>query len=257
MPNADHADLTVTLDDLLEHVVRYGVDIFPPVDFRTELTRAQDLFSRLHEKWPAYYRELDFAPENNQFRAFTTWSQAGGTARCPSLAIVPRGPVFMYPLRLPPPLGEIQHSLDLDGLFMDSLRQLRKTFPGREVLRAGLVRHLVFSTGRTSSVSYINSRFGTFLHSSPTGGEATITFQDGTCNLRARLSTTEIRHEQRLPLTGQVLQVESEYGIKVEFDVNNVQLRPMQEPEIGIVLQRAHSLWPKELIAFINSPASR
>jgi len=248
---SDQADsLTITLDDLHQHVVRYGLDVFPPIDVRNEITRAHDLFQNLQEQWPDFYQEINFRPQSSEFRILTTYSLDGGSAKVPTFSLTNRGPVFRFPLRLHD-LGDLNQDKDLDQILLGSLGLTRKTFPGLQILRIGLVRELVFGTGKTPSIPYISSRVGSFPGATPRGGNLLALFHDSRCNIRVRVQSIEIHRRARTP-TRQVLSDELEYGLQVEFDVNNIEMKPQSDTELETTLQRAHSLWPKGLLEYIN-----
>jgi hypothetical protein len=243
--------LSLTLDDLQHHVVKYGLDVFPPLDVRTETTRPPDLFRSLHERWPGFYEELSFRPESNDFRILRSYQSQTATANVATFTLTQRGPVFTFPLCLDP-LGEFNRDANLDEVFAGSLAETRRHFPGMQILRVGLVRELVFATGQASSIPYLSARFGGFPGAAPAGGNALLLFRDERCNIRVAIETIRIHRQARTP-TNQVLEDSSEYGLKVEFDVNNIDMRPQPESDIAVTLERAHSLWPRQLLEFLNS----
>jgi len=249
---SDSDVLNVTLDDLQQHIVKYGLDVFPPLDVRNEVTRTHDLFQALQEGWPDLYQELNFRPQSGEFKVLTSLESKAGSIKHPTLVFTQRGPMFAFACRLPDPLGVYHREGDLDEVVLSSLAVIRKTFPGIDVLRIGLVRELVFTTGKTISVPYLADRFGVFSGTAPKGGSVRLTFQDDRCNVRITIGTIEIRRQAHVAMSGQVLTDELAYGLQVVFDVNNIEMRPQETADIETTLQRARSLWPKELLDFVN-----
>lgn len=243
---------SVSPDDLEQHIVKFGVDLFPPLDVRDETTRANELFRELNTNWPTYFQELTFRPQSNEYGVWSTYEFPRGKARIPSLTFVPRGVVFTFPERLQPPLGDWRHQESYEELFLVALNQVTRVFPGRDVLRVGLIRELLFNVGQTPSGAYISSRFGEFPGAEPRGGEVLLTFQDDQCNIRVKITTVEIRRQAQLPATGQVMREELEFGLSVNFDVNNKEMRPQGPEQIRDTIIRAGSFWPKQLLEFLN-----
>ena len=246
--------MDISLDDLQHHVVRYGLDVFPPLDVRNEITRTHDLFQALQEKWPALYQEISFNPQASEFRILASFQFPSGRPKAPTLEFTPRGPVFRFPLLLPPPLGECQYEgrEDLDAVFKESYNCIVGAFPGRQVLRAGLVREAVFSTGQDDPVPWLAPGQDAFPGAVAKGVDETTTFRDDRCNLRIKIQTIEIRRQAHVSATRQVLAEECEHGLQVEFDVNNIEMKPQSDSDIDLTLERAHSLWPDELIGYLN-----
>ncbi len=248
---SDQADsLTITLDDLQQHVVRYGLDVLPPIDVRNETTRAHDLFRSFQERWSQFYQEFSFRPQSGELAILAAYGSNRGVVKIPTFTLTRRGPVLRFPLRLQD-LGDFNQDQDLDEVFRGSLGLTRKTFPGLQIYRVGLVRELVFGTGQTPSIPYLSSRVGTFPGAAPRGGQILVAFRDSLCNIRVKVQTIEMRRVTRTP-TVHLLSDQPEYGLQVEFDVNNVEMKPQSDADLESTLQRAHSLWPKELLRFIN-----
>lgn len=245
-------DLIISLDDLQQHIVKYGFDIYPPIDVRNEVTRTHDLFQALQERWPKIYQELSFRPQSGEFKVGASFEFHEQTIKFATLVLTQRGPVFGFPIRLPDPLGGHEHEEQLDELVLASLGLIRKTFPRFDVLRVGLVRETMFGTGQSDSAPYLTNRFGVFPGTVAQGGKALLTFHDDTCNVRVTIDTVQIQRKSQMKAGGRVLSEESSYGLKVDLDVNNKEMRPQETSEIEMVIQRAHSLWPKEMLDFIN-----
>lgn len=253
MATPDDTTLAISWADLEHHVVKYGLDVFPPPDMRADMTHAQDLFHSLREEWPHLYQDLSLSPERNEFRIEATFSGQGKTARFPTLVFTARGPVFAYPLLFPKPIGQLNHKADFDDIFWKSFRLLKKSFPTIQVLRLGLINEAVFNTGKTNFVPYLASRFGSFPGAKIVGGSVSLTFQDERCNVRVKLETIEIRRQVQTAAVGRVVSEEINFGLQVSLDVNNIEIRPQNESDILLTLERGHCLWSEALLQFINS----
>ncbi len=253
MATPDDTTLKISWEDLEHHVVKYGLDVFPPPDMRADMTHAQDLFHSLREEWPHLYQDLSLSPERNEFRIEATFSGQGKTARFPTLVFTARGPVFAYPLLFPKPIGQLNHKADFDDIFWKSFRLLKKSFPTIQVLRLGLINEAVFNTGKTNFVPYLASRFGSFPGAKIVGGSVSLTFQDESCNVRVKLETIEIRRQVQTAAVGRVVSEVINFGLQVGLDVNNIEIRPQNESDILLTLERGHCLWSEALLQFINT----
>ena len=61
-----------------------------------------------------------------------------------------------------------------------------------------------------------------------------------------------IEHTTELPGLGTQVKQNRGGGMHVVLDVNNRVIRPLEEPEIEQIAEKAASLWPKALIDFLN-----
>ena len=250
MASEQPESLNITLGDLQQHIVSYGVDVFPPFDLHNAVTRTHDLFQLLQETWPSLYQEESFRPGSNEFQVLATFTFAAGTVKLPTLTFTQRGPVFKFPLQLPDPLGVIEQG-NVEEIFLEALGRVLRAFPGTQALRIGLVRELTFSTGKENSGPYLTSRFGSIAGATPTGGGVRISFRDEKSNIRVEVQTIKIEREAKSPI-GVTVKQEGDYGLKVLFDVNNSALRPQSDSDIQTTLKRASSLWPDGLLSFLN-----
>lgn len=248
----DLDSLKVAEDDIEQHIVKYGLDVFPPLDVREETTRAHELFRELRDKWSAFYQELAFRPESNKLSVRSSYLLKGNRIDFATLEFTPRGPVWAFPIKLPSPLGEVPLASAPEEVFWSSLSIIKATFPSIDVLRLGVVRELVFSTGDTSSVPFLACRYGTFPGADPRGGETLVSFRDDHCNIRVKVATIEIRQEARLAATQQLMTQQLQYGLQVQFDVNNIDMRAQSDVDLRVTMERASSLWPTDLLEFLN-----
>lgn len=247
-------ELQVSFGDLKEHIIKFGLDMYPPLDLRSEATRAQDLFLQLQSKWPDYYQEQNFTPMANEFGIFATYDVGvRDKAKVPTLLFMPRGPVFTFPVRfLVSSADQNYGSTNPRKLFDGGVEVLRNIFPGLSCLRIGLVRELIFSTGNTPAAPFISSRFGTFPSTTPKGGNALASFVDDRCNVRVNMEPIEIHRRQGSPAMKNVISDQVEYAIRVRLDVNNNEMKPQSDDDIDMTLQRAEEIWPDQLINFLN-----
>lgn len=242
--------LSLSTNDLMTHVVKIGMDVHPPIDIATERTRlnifyeeAHSRHARLFEKLVASDREFVISKE---FRA----EGGGATAVVPTFVLTARGPVFVFPLRLPPPIGPTEFA----DTHLDLFREMRAVFfssiPGRECLRIGLVRELVFQTGQTQSHGMIAAEQSTFSGAPLAGGTLLRLYRDDQHNHRIAIEAVEMTRETKLAI-GRTMTEPAGYGLKVVLDVNNHALRTLEEADMDMVLDRATGLWPDVLLEFL------
>jgi hypothetical protein len=100
-----------SLDDLVELVELYGVDLFPPLDLGNETTRAQAFFAELRDHWPHLYANATIG--TTEFKISSSFQFGGGkNLSLDTFGVGPRGPTFIFPRRL----GVFQEDVDLRGV---------------------------------------------------------------------------------------------------------------------------------------------
>lgn len=246
-------ELRLTLDDIHQYLLRFGLDLFPPLELANEQFRAQSLYRALVESWPQFFAKLSLSA--GEFVISRRFPVGSAEAEVPAFTYTPRGPVVVMPIKLAgySVPGSDEHKLVAD--FQNILGIIRNVFPGREVLRIGLVRELVFSTGETRADPVLLPVSDEFGGARFIGGESQLVFRDSICNIRVHLKPGEIRQRLESPI-GIARENHLAFGLNVEFDVNNVEMRPLQDADIAQVLERAKSLWPGALLDYLNRRAS-
>ena len=246
--------LNLSLDDVNLHVVKFGIDIYPPIEIAAERTRLNMFYEEASRQWPHLYDEL--LSSNTQFEISKRFGSPGapGSAKGQTLVLTPRGPVFIFPVALPPPIGKT----GLDETPREQFAEVRELFfrslPGRKCLRVGLVRDLIFATGQESCNTVITAK-DEFSGARLVGGESTLSYRDAKCNVRVKLEPGEIAKTTQLALGKQITEPAGR-GLHVELDVNNVDVRPLEDADIEEVLTRAASLWPDALLEYLRGQRS-
>ena len=177
------------------------------------------------------------------------------TAEIDTFVLTNRGPVFIVPLRLP---GQSERGTGLEEKSLDLIASARRifsrAFPDRKTMRIGLVRSLMFGTGKTPCLPLLANE-AEFAGANLTGGKSTLTYQDDDCNVRIILQPIEVRKTTTLPV-GATIEMDTMSGVSVQLDVNSKEIRPLKDADIDMVLDRAVRLWPEDLLEYLNGRAT-
>jgi len=250
-------DITISLDDLDQHVVTFGMDVYPAIEIYVERTRLNMFYEEAHEEWPDLFDVL--TASDFEYRISKAFKKEPAKSGGPSLPVnifelSKRGPVVQLPLVLPNPIG----STNLETTFLERFTKIRKLFfkhlPGRSLLRVGLVRDVVFATGE--------QRCDSFLVAAPKlaaaelqGGSCRFHYRDDKCNVVLQLDPVQAMTVTQLPV-GATFSQHGGFGLHVKLDVNNAEIRPLSDEDIDIVIERAASLWPRILLDYIRGRVS-
>lgn len=245
------AGLSLTTEDVVGHVVKLGMDIYPPIQIPTQRTKLNIFYEEVRSRHATLFDKLIVS--DTEFvisKEFRSQTQADARATIQTFALTPRGPVFTFPLVIPAPID----ATGLEEQHLELFDELRKAFfvaiPGLDCLRLGLIRELVFSTGQTTGHSLIG-RQSSFAGATLAGSEITRVYRDDKFNHKLSIATVEMRRQTKL-VTGQTVQEPVGFGITVALDVNNHVLRPLEETDMTEVIERANSLWPEELLGYLG-----
>lgn len=242
----------ISINDLKHHVIKIGLDAYPPVVIPIERTKLGVLGEEYCRRWPDLFERLEAS--STEFSISKTYgAEADPRLRVtiPTFVLVDRGPVFVAPLLLAPPGGKIGDEDKFLEVFPLLLETFRGAVGGRDFLRIGLVRELVFDTGKTPCAGMLIEQHD-FAGATLIGEQGLFTYRDKECNVRITIQPVQIATMTRLPVGGQVTQGHN-HGLKVNIDVNNHQLRALGEADMNNVLERARSLWPEPLLQFLNA----
>lgn len=245
--------VSLTTNDLCHHVVTFGMDIWRPVDLPNEQTRMNMFFEEAKQQRGNLFDQLIIS--STEFRISKKFRKRDDLER-PSyqfdtFALTDRGPVFIFPLMLPPPIGDT----NLEESYLDDFNHLRGLFfdaiPQRAVMRVGLVRDLVFSTGSNKREGLLTGQTS-FAKAALVGGSSIHKYRNEKCNHNILVEPVTFTRTTRLGV-GATVNEPTGYGVHVRLDVNNAEVRqPLQETDIRGVLERATSLWPNELLEYLE-----
>lgn len=239
------------LDDVIDHVETYGVDLFPPLDLSRETTRAQAFFAEVRDLWPHLYANVTMGGVD--FKISAPFQFKGGKqASTDTLVVNARGPIFTFPHRM----ALFGEDVDLRGadpaqVFEQCMDLFLHTFPGRQVLRVGVMRYVTFGTGQTNCLPWLGSRVLQFDTGRLTAASCMLAYQDETYNISIQMAPTQQMTFTQVPALGQMMGQPGQYGLQVALDVNNraSPLEPIARPAL---LARARELWPGGLLHFLN-----
>lgn len=238
-------------DKISQHIVKYGVDMRPPVSPEQDRTKLQDYGNWLVQQFPEVFETMLVGPR--ELRVQRTFLLPNAKRiELATFMLTSRGPVFAFPERL---YIDQPHELaidDKDKIFRKAFDELRTRFAERAVPRVGVVHEFVFDTGFTDSLEVIASSLKYEL------------WREKVKNLRISLEAPtddknvgiEIR-PTRLQRTGPqdpAATQEMKFGILVNVDINNRQISgDLTKAEVTDILAFAGDYIPDELIRFLNN----
>ncbi|NIP27809.1 MAG: hypothetical protein GWN67_24900 [Phycisphaerae bacterium] len=239
-------------EHISQHVVKYGVDVRPPIILKHDKTKLQDYCNALIEQFPEVFETLVAGPR--QLRIQNTFLLSNNKrAEMPTFILTARGPLFTFPQRLY--IDGIQ-DFDLpqkDKIFRKALDELRAKFVDRAIPRVGVVHEFIFDTGQVDSVQILASSFKNDL------------WRQRAKNLRILLETpmeeknvnVQIRPTQLRRITRGEPSVPDQdvaFGIIVNVDINNRNVKgDLTSSEVRDIVAFANDYVPEELIKFLNN----
>lgn len=244
--------MELVLDDLVHHVVKYGFDVYPQIEIPLERTHLSIFYEEARERFGALFDQL--LASDTEFRIskeFRSSAQPGaGALRVDTFAITNRGPVLTFPICLPEPVGATGIEEQIPEAF-DTLRKLFfAALPDRKTMRIGLIRDLLFSTGQAPCTALLSGK-PEFAGAKLQRGKSLLVFRDDICNVHLEFEPGELMKRTRLPVGTEIHERHS-FVLHVTLDVNNHQLRPLEEADIVQVLERAASIWPQQLLEYFR-----
>jgi len=239
--------------DIVQHTVKYGVDVRPTILVDQEKTELQEYCNWLTREFPQLFETLLIGP--NEFRVQKKFF-VGSKVRLelPTLTLTQRGPLFIVPIKMQAEENYVEEFAihDRDHIFRRALEKLRGTFANRKVLRVGVVHELIFDTGATSSVDLVSSMLAKEVWKR---GMKNIRLhlenpRDGK-NINVDITPALQRRVEKRP-TGFVEQNVG-YGINVKLDINNTDMtRNLENEEVRDILAFAEDYMKADLIKFLN-----
>ena len=240
--------LGLTEGDIIHHVVKFGMDIYPTVEIPSERTRLNIFYEEARTRQPELCEQL--VASDREFRISREFrppaNVSGPTLRVDTFVLAPRGPVFVIPVRLLDPIGPT----GLEQRMFDGFKAPKALFfsviAERKIMRIGMIRDLIFSTGQSPCQNVLSGR-KKFAGADLKGGRALLVYRDDLCNVRLQFEPAEVMKTTKLPIGAEVAERQS-FGLHVTLDVNNHEPKPLEDADIEQVIERASSLWPEKLL---------
>jgi hypothetical protein len=239
------------LDDVIDHVETYGVDLFPPLDLSRETTRAQAFFAEVRDLWPHLYESVTMG--GAEFKISAPFEFRGKKkASTDTLVVNTRGPIFTFPHRM----ALFGEDVDLRGadpaqVFEQCLNLFLQTFPGRQLLRVAVVRYVTFGTGQTNCLPWLGKGVLQFDTERLAAASCMLMYQDETYNMSIQMQPIQQMAFTPVPALGQMMGQAGQFGLQVAFNVNN-NVSPLSPEALQALLARARALWPRGLLHFLN-----
>lgn len=238
-------------DDISQQVVKYGVDIRPPISVIEERAKLQQYCDRLIGLFPQAFETLIAGPGQMQVQK-TFVLNDGKKVGLPTFVLTARGPVFTFPVRMF--IDEVRDIEigDKDKMFRKALDGLRNTFIDRKVPRIGVINEIIFDTGELDSLQILASNLKNEIWRER--------LKNLTIRLQAPVGDKNINIEIRPTLARRLgkpaadVEAGMRFGLIVNVDINNRQLKEdMTTAEINDILAFAGDYIPDELIRFLNN----
>lgn len=231
-----------------EHTEKVGVDIRPVIECKLDRVKLFDMGKQLVDKYPNLFESLVQSPTEFHIRKKFIFP-GKGEADLPTLAITPRGVVFIFPRRLSIFDEEIQLD-NITDISLDGLKIFRYTFPEKIICRVGLVSEYIFNTGPESSIDLVCKRFTKV--SVPSNGEIIISINRPDDDYNKKIELQAVQKLERIPEIPERQQVQS-YGVKVVVDFNNRDMsQNLDNNKITGILHEARLFNDNELYKFLN-----
>ncbi len=231
-----------------EHTIKVGVDIRPVIECKLDRVKLFDVGQKLVDKYPNLFESLVQSPTEFLIRKKFIFP-GKGEADLATLAITPRGVVFIFPQTLSMFQEEIQIN-DIDDVSLDGLKIFRESFAGKIICRVGLVNEYIFNTGQTESTKLVCSRFTKMKI--PPNGEIILNINRPDDDYNRKIQIQPAQKIERDPNIPGIDQVRS-YGVQVIVDFNNRDMsKDLNEDKILGILHKGRQYNNKELYDFLN-----
>jgi len=238
-------------NDISQHIVRYGVDIRPPIALKQEKERLQSYCNWLIEHFPEAFETLLSGPEKTIIQK-TFFTSGGKRAELPTFAMTRRGPLYTFPIRL---LVEKAEDFDIperNKIFRSALDKFRETFVTK-IVRVGVVHEIIFDCGNINPVDIIANAISKKV------------WREGLRNIRIHLENPEDGYNINIDLAPAYAQqvVRSPtgakrksigFGIGVKLDINNQKMtEELDKDMVAAILAFAEDYVPDKLVKFLNN----
>ncbi len=231
-----------------DHVEKIGLDVRPIIEHKLEESHLYSLYKDLVEKYPNLFESLLKSPSDLQIRKKMVFPGKGELDVC-TLAITPRGPVFMIPRKLAI-VGEETNIGDIIDIAIACIDIFRKNFPHKTICRVGHVNDYIFTLGTEPSVSFLAERFTRMTV--PPNGELNIRVNRPTDDYNRVIQLQPVVKKQPMPNIPDAEDVKA-YGLSVSVDFNNRDMtKSLDNDEMRAVIQDSIRYNERELYDFLN-----
>ena len=231
-----------------EHTIKVGVDIRPVIETKLDRVKLFDVGQKLVDKYPNLFESLVQSPTEFLIRKKFLFP-GKGEAELTTLAITPRGVVFIFPQRLSIFQEEVQLN-NIDDVSLDGLKIFRGSFAGKMFCRVGFVNEYIFDTGQFESTELVCSRFTKIKV--PQNGEIILNINCPDDDYNRKVQLKPVQKIERDPNIPDIEQVRS-YGVQVVVDYNNRDMsKDLDEDKILGILHKGRQYNNKELYDFLN-----
>jgi hypothetical protein len=231
-----------------EHTQKVGIDIRPVIECKLDRVKLFDIGQKLVDKYPNLFESLVQSPTEFHIRKKFIFPGKGEVDLL-TLAITPRGVVFVFPRRSSVFEEEILQN-NIQEISLDGLKIFRETFPGRIICRVGLVNEYIFNTGPIESSELVCSRFTKI--SVPPNGEIILIINRPDDDHNRKIQLQPVQKLEKIPEIPRKEQVQS-YGVKVIVDFNNRDMSyNLDDTTILGILHKAKQYNETELYDFLN-----
>jgi len=238
-------------NDISQHIVKYGVDIRPPIQPGQEKGKLQSYCNWLIETFPEVFETLLSSPEKTIVQK--TFPASGNKRiELPTFAMTQRGPLYTFPVRL---LVENSEDFDIsekNKIFRSALEKFRETFIGK-IVRVGVVHEIVFDCGNINPVDIIASTMNKEV------------WLERLKNIRIHLENPESGYNINIDLAPAYAQQIAQtptgqsrrnigFGISARLDINNQKMtEPLDKDMVAAILAFAEDYVPNRLVRFLNN----
>lgn len=242
-------------NDVSQHIVRYGVDIRPPIALKQEKERLQSYCNWLIEHFPEVFETLLSGPEKTIIQK-TFSVESDKRIELPTFAMTGRGPLYTFPMRI---LVRNVEDFDMPArnkIFRSALDRFREIFIGCKAVRVGVVHEIIFDCGNINPVEIIASAMNKEL------------WRQRLRNIRIHLESPEDEYNINIDLAPayaqQVIRGPAGakrknigFGISVKVDINNQKMtEDLDKDTVAAILAFAEDYVPDRLVKFLNNERS-
>ena len=241
--------LELSQSDLMQHTVIFGIDVYPPIMVKSDRTHLNMFYEDACREWPKLFDAVEAS--GTEFKISGTFkNDAGAASKVLTFELDPaRGPRFRFPLLLPA-VGDTDLSGSFENLFQRVQTRFFSHLSNRQRLRVGIVRELVLATG-DSSCSPLLGAANAFSGADLQGGKILFVYGDAKFNHRITIEPGTFTKTVHLP-AGTHVTHKTVNALVASLDVITAETRAQTDADIEELIERASSLWPDELMGYLN-----